>query len=80
MQLFIDYGENEGVEFVEEDYEASKNVLTNQVKGWIARNLWDINESYQVYSEIDITLQEAVKILEDGSKFVEMKINGDLRH
>jgi carboxyl-terminal processing protease len=77
MQLFIDFGEKEGVTYVDEDYQVSKNVLTNQVKAWIARNLWDINESYQVYSEIDETLQEAVKILENGSKFVEMKINGD---
>ena len=77
MQLFIDFGEEEGVVFVDEDYQASKKVLTNQVKAWIARNLWDINESYQVYSEIDETLQEAVNILEDGSKFVDMKINGD---
>jgi carboxyl-terminal processing protease len=77
MQQFIDFGEKEGVAFVEEDYLASKEVLTNQVKAWIARNLWDINQSYQVYTEIDVTLQEAVKILEDGSKFVELKINGN---
>lgn len=77
MQTFIDYGEEEGVEFVKEDYEASKEVLSNQVKGWIARNLWDLNESYQVNAEIDITLQEAVKILEDGSKFVELKITNN---
>jgi carboxyl-terminal processing protease len=77
MRLFIEFGEEEGVSYVDEDYQASKTVLTNQVKAWIARNLWDINESYQIYSEIDETLQEAIKILEDGSKFVEMKINGD---
>jgi len=80
MQKFIEFGEAEGAEFDEEDYEASKEVLTNQVKAWIARNLWDINESYQVYAEIDITLQEAVKILEDGSKFGELKINGNKAH
>ncbi len=80
MTEFIAFAEEEGVEFVEEDYESSKQVLTNQVKAWIARNLWDINESYQIHADIDIPLQEAIKILEDGSKFVEMKINDGIGH
>lgn len=80
MKEFIVFAEEEGVEFVEEDYESSKQVLTNQVKAWIARNLWDINESYQIHADIDIPLQEAIKILEDGSKFVEMKINDGIGH
>ncbi len=75
MQAFIELAEDEGIEFDNEGYEASKDVLKSQVKSWIARNLWDINASYQSFAESDEALQEAVKILQDGSMFIELKIN-----
>jgi len=75
MKGFIELGEEEGVEYDEEGYEASNEVLKYQVKSWIARNLWDINASYQSFVDSDDALQEAIKILKDGSLFIELKIN-----
>ena len=71
----IELGEEEGVEYDEEGYKASNEVLKNQVKSWIARNLWDVNASYQSFVDSDDALQEAIKILKDGSLFIELKIN-----
>jgi len=74
MQQFIDLGNEEDVEYDEKGYQASEAVLKSQIKAWMARNLWDVNASYMVFAETDDALQEALKILEDGTLFVELKI------
>ncbi len=63
------------MEFNEEEYQTSKNIIEQQLKSWIARNLWDVNAMYQVITGIDYTFQKVVDILQDGTLFGELKIS-----
>ncbi len=75
MKNFIEFTEKEGVEFNEEEYQTSKNIIEQQLKSWIARNLWDVNAMYQVITGIDYTFQKVVDIFQDGTLFGELKIS-----
>ena len=74
MEDFIAFAEEMDVEFVEEDYAASGDFLRTQIKAWIARNLWDISASYEVFSEQDDGFLKALDVLNDDGLFRELKI------
>ena len=63
------------VEFDEEGYEKSKEFLQSQIKAWIARNLWDISASYEVFSENDEGFLKAMEVLNNESLFQDWKIH-----
>ena len=74
MKDFIAFAEDMDVEFDEEDYAASGKFLRTQIKAWIARNLWDISASYEVFSEQDDGFIKALEVINDDGLFREQKI------
>lgn len=62
LDKLITYAEEEGVEFVEEDFIISKNLLSVLAKAYIARDLWDTSEFYRIYNGHDPVFMKASEI------------------
>lgn len=75
MKDFIAFAEGMDVEFDEEGYGTSGVFLRQQIKAWMARNLWDASASYEVFSEIDDGFLKAMEVLNDESLFRDWKIH-----
>ena len=56
-------GEKEGVKFDEKQYETSLPLIKTQLKALIARDLWDMNEYFQVMNSTNQSVQKALEIL-----------------
>jgi carboxyl-terminal processing protease len=67
MDAFFKYVEKEdaSLEKNEEEYAISKTAIKLRLKAYLARNLWDTDEFYQVYNESNEILQRAVKIIQE---------------
>lgn len=69
----IKYGEKEGVEFDEANYEKAKEAILIRLKANIAQNLYDRTKFYQVINDLNSELQVAIEILQNGNEFDEIK-------
>ena len=56
----------EKVEFDEAEYNRSLPLIKTQLKALIARDLWDMSEYFQVMNTTDRTVQQALKVLNEG--------------
>ena len=56
-------GEEEKVAFNQAEYDRSLPLIRTQLKALIARDLWDMNEYYQVMNTTEESVQQALKIL-----------------
>ncbi|MDX1446155.1 S41 family peptidase [Lishizhenia sp.] len=65
MDNFFTYvvGENEDLEFIQEDYDISKALLQIRLKAAIAQNLWGYNAFYKIYNQKNEILNKAIAIL-----------------
>jgi carboxyl-terminal processing protease len=75
MKDFIKFGEEMDVAFEEEGYERSGDYLKVQIKAWMARNLWDISASYEVFTVIDDEFIKALEVINDETMFDDWKIH-----
>ncbi len=57
-------GDDEELEFNEEEYELSENLLKLRLKASMARDLWGYSEFYQIYNESNEILQKAIEVIE----------------
>ena len=67
MNEVLALAEKEKIAFNEEQYERSLPLLKTQLKALIARDLWDMSEYFQVMNTTDRTVQQALKVLNDGA-------------
>ncbi len=74
MNEFIAFAEGMEVPFDEEGYATSGDFLKTQIKAWMARNLWDISASYQVFSKHDHGVTKALEVLSDETLFDKLQI------
>ena len=58
--------EKENVKFNKEQYELSLPLLKNQLKALIARDLWDMNEYFQIINQTDNVVNQSLQVLQDG--------------
>ena len=58
--------EKEKIPFSEEQYNLSLPLIKTQLKALIARDLWDLNEYYQVMNSTNQSVQQALKVLKEG--------------
>ena len=65
----INYAENEGVEYNHDEFEESKALISLLVKAYIARDLWNLKEFYQIYNKVDPIFNKAVEIAENASLY-----------
>lgn len=55
--------EQENIEFNQEQYDTSLPLISNQLKALIARDLWDMNEYFQVINGTNQSVRKALEIL-----------------
>jgi carboxyl-terminal processing protease len=55
--------EDSTLKFNKEEYEMSKDLIALRLKSYLARNLWDTNEFYQVFNASNEILNRAIGIL-----------------
>ena len=61
---FVKFADNEGVAKVPDEIKISEKILKTQLNAFIARNIIDNEGFYPIIRQIDLTLQEAIKILD----------------
>ena len=66
---FVAKGEAEGVKFNEEQFNKSKDEILMIMKGYIASNIWQSNELYQVVNENDKLIDKALKLISDKKSY-----------
>lgn len=57
--------DKEKIEFNEEQYKQSLPLIKTQLKALIARDLWDMNEYFQVMNSMNSSVQQALKVLDE---------------
>lgn len=58
--------DKEKVAFDEEQYNRSLPLIKTQLKALIARDLWDMNEYFRVMNTTESSVQQALKVLNEG--------------
>ena len=68
MDLFFKYvaKEDSTLKMNEEEYKMSEEFIKLRLKAYLARNLWDTNEFYQVYNASNEILQRAIDLLQNN--------------
>ena len=59
--------EQEKIKFDEKQYRKSLPLIKTQLKALIARNLWDMNEYFQIMNTTDSCVLQALKVLNEGA-------------
>ena len=59
--------EQEKIKFDEKQYRKSLPLIKTQLKALIARDLWDMNEYFQIMNTTDSSVIQALKVLNEGA-------------
>ena len=65
IKTFIAKGESEGVKYNEEQYNKSKEEILSILKGYVASNMWQTNELYQIVNQGDKVIDKALQVISD---------------
>lgn len=68
MNEFFDYVKKEDpeLEYNDEQYKTSEDLLTLRMKAVMAQDIWGYNEFYQIYNDSNEIVMKAVEILQKG--------------
>jgi carboxyl-terminal processing protease len=69
IKSLIVIGEAEGVKFDEEQFKKSEEEMLLILKGYIASNMWQTNELYQIVNENDKVIDKALKVISDKKSY-----------
>jgi carboxyl-terminal processing protease len=69
IKSFISKGESEGVKFNEEQFNKSKDEILLLMKGYVASNMWQTNEFYQIVYTNDKLIDKALKVISDKKTY-----------
>jgi carboxyl-terminal processing protease len=69
IKSFIAKGEADGVKFDQEQYNKSESEILLILKGYIASNMWQTNELYQIVNQSDNVIDKALKLISDRSGY-----------
>jgi len=65
----IKKAEDSGIKFNESQFKISKGELLNVLKGYVAANIWQLNEFYRIINEDDPTIKGALSVISDKSAY-----------
>jgi len=62
---FLDFvkRENPELEFAEDEFNESQNLIKLRIAGFVAQNLWDYEQFWEIYNETDEVLLKAIEVL-----------------
>jgi carboxyl-terminal processing protease len=63
LNALIAYAEDEGLEYKHEDFEKSKDYIKHVFKAYMARDLWNSSEFYQIFNQKNDMLDKAIEIV-----------------
>ena len=69
IKAFIAKGEAEGVKYDEDQFNKSKDELLLILKGYIASNLWQTSEYWQIVNQNDKVIDKALKVISDKKSY-----------
>jgi carboxyl-terminal processing protease len=69
IKSFIAKGETDGVKFNEDQFNKSKAEILIILKGYVASNMWQTNEFYQILNENDKVIDRAIKVISDKKNY-----------
>jgi carboxyl-terminal processing protease len=69
IKSFIAKGEADGVKFDQEQYNKSESEILLILKGYIASNMWQTSELYQIINQNDNVIDKALKLISDKSAY-----------
>ena len=61
--------ESEKVEWKAEEYQRSEKYIKLQIKALIARNVWEMQQYYEVTLKEDPMIEEALKVLSSDKRY-----------
>ncbi len=67
LDQLIAFASGQDLEFNQGDWEISRNQISLLFKGYIARDLWGMDQFFQIYNHSDEVFKKAVEILENPS-------------
>ena len=59
----VEFAGEQGLEFVEEDWNTSKSQISMLIKGYLARDLFEQSSFYEIYNTSDPLFLKAVEVL-----------------
>jgi carboxyl-terminal processing protease len=69
IKAFIAKGESEGVKYNDDQFHKSEDELLLILKGYVASNMWQTNELYQIVNENDKVIDKALKVISDKKTY-----------
>ena len=67
----IAFAAEEGLDFSQDQWDTSAEQISMLIKGYLARDLWDMTRFYEIYNTSNEVYSKAVNILNDPSKVYE---------
>ncbi|WP_300727139.1 S41 family peptidase [uncultured Bacteroides sp.] len=64
LKELVELGTSLGVKFDEEQYKTALPLIKTQLKALVARDLWDMNEYFQIINTLSDSMAKAVELLE----------------
>jgi carboxyl-terminal processing protease len=69
IKSFIARGETDGVKFNEDQFNKSKAEILLILKGYVASNMWQTNEFFQILNQNDKVIDKALMVLSDKKNY-----------
>ena len=69
LSELIENANKENIDFNEEQYDKSKPFISRQLKALIARDLWTMNEYFEIINKEDETLKKALEIISNPAEY-----------
>ncbi len=66
------HGEDVGIELNREELEKSMPLIKVQIKGLIARDIWDMSEYFEIVNQRDEAFKKALEVINDERQYLEM--------
>jgi carboxyl-terminal processing protease len=69
MNGLVEAGKAEKVDYNEEEFKKSKDLIALQLKAVIARDLWSVSEYYQIINQSNELYLKAVELLQSPEAY-----------
>lgn len=69
MRGLVEWGANEGVEYVDKDYATSKAMMETIVKAMIGRDLYDVSTYYRIANSLNPVYTEGLRLINDPEAY-----------
>lgn len=67
----VPFARKEGIKIKETDIDSSKNLICKLLKAFIARDIWNSSEFYEIYNDDEPIIKAALKVLDDYDRIMQ---------